>query len=72
MIRRLKIITLLGFRDILRTAVTEEKWNMALFNPLDADYELKGSVLYYRGSALTMEEVLDLLPDPKINKLLKE
>ncbi|MFC5530473.1 hypothetical protein [Cohnella yongneupensis] len=73
MTERLLIPTLKGYRDMLRTAVTEENESKAvLFHPKVDDYVLKNGCLYCRGSALSYEQIISLVSNPEVNKSLKE
>lgn len=63
---RLIIPTLSGFRDLARTAITEDRSQAALLNLQDDDYILKDRVLYhlvkmYRGFTKSLRISLNML-----------
>ncbi len=72
MVKRIYAITLKGGQDMLRNAVTDENCKAVVFNPENMDYLLKVSTLYYKGSVLSEEEVLELVANPDVNKPIKE
>lgn len=69
---RLIIPTASGFRDMLRTTVTNNDSKVALLHLPNEDYRLHNNQLYHRGSVLNTEQLLSLVSNPSENKPLKE